>query len=161
MIFRLLCWRCCPKQNYQMFSILVGGFSWEEKRDVNQFTKPIADRFEQSTSECVKLIYLVKCCRGCWVLNDPDLDNLSPLRLSREIECNLGQVSVVRSLQCKVPMLFLGGTVLGWWVLQGLSVDSKQVGDDEDPCPQLCTLHWALGCMRSVGTICIHQNIYL
>ena len=24
-----------------------------------------------------------------------------------------------------------------------VSADCKQVGDDEDPCPQLCTLHWA------------------
>ena len=23
------------------------------------------------------------------------------------------------------------------------TVNTKQVGDDEDPCPQLCTVHWA------------------
>ena len=79
------------------------------------------------------------------MLNDPDLDNLSADRLSREIECNLGQVSVVRSLHCKVPMLFLGEL---YWADESYrvclsTVNTKQVGDDEDPCPQLCTVHWA------------------
>ena len=75
--------------------------------------------------------------------SDADLDNLSPVRLTaREIEGNLGQVSVVRSdYLCKVLMLFLGGNSA---VLMRITVslDCKQVGDHADLCPQLCTGHW-------------------
>ena len=49
------------------------------------------------------------------MLNDPDLDNLSADRLSREIECNLGQVSVVRSevSAMQSPNVISGGNCTG------------------------------------------------
>ena len=69
-------------------------------------------------NESVRSIYLVlnlKCCGEAE--SDPDLDNLSPVRLSREIECNLGQVSVLRS-DAKSWCYFWGELWLWWWDLQ-------------------------------------------
>ena len=53
------------------------------------------------------------------------------------------------------PNVISGGTVLAWWDLQG-----KQVGDDEDLCPQLCTEHWAVCCVEQQRFVFIRISIY-